>query len=257
MRLIISGYGKMGGLIEERADEKGCALAAVVDPRFSGVSKHGAPFFRRLDEIPRTLLDDAVLIDFTHPDAVFDTICAAAERALPLVVGTTGWYHRLGEVSARVAERRAALLYAANFSLGVTLFYKIAEYAASLVDQFDEYDAACFEAHHKHKADSPSGTAKMLAERLIARLRRKNRAVYDKLDRPPEADELHVASLRVGEVPGTHAVYFDSLSDTIELVHRARGREALAAGAVTAAAWLYKRAAEGKSGVFTLEDVLP
>jgi 4-hydroxy-tetrahydrodipicolinate reductase len=256
MRIIISGYGKMGSLIEERAYEKGCAVSAVVDPRFSGASKHGAPFFRRLDEVPRTLLDGAALIDFTQPGAVFDTICAAADLGLPLVVGTTGWYHRLDEVTERVKAARAALLYAANFSLGVSLFYKIAEYAAALIDRFDEYDAACFEAHHRHKADSPSGTARTLAERLIPVLSRKERAVYDKLDRPPEAGELHVASLRVGEVPGTHAVWFDSLSDTIELTHRARGREALAAGAFTAAVWLFERAAEGKSGVFTLEDVL-
>ena len=256
MRIILCGYGKMGRLIEDCANDRGTEAAAVIDPRVVGISKRGAPIYPSFDQVPKTLFDKTVLIDFSRPDSVFNTICAAADRHLPLVVGTTGWYHRLAEAEARVKAAGSALLYAENFSLGVTLFYKIAEYAASLVNQFDEYDAACFEAHHRHKADSPSGTAKALATRLLSRLDRKDRAVYDKLDRPPEAGELHVASLRAGEIPGTHTVYFDSPSDTIELTHRARNRHALAVGAVTAAFWLYERAAEGKSGVFTLEDVV-
>jgi 4-hydroxy-tetrahydrodipicolinate reductase len=256
MNLIISGYGKMGSLIEQRAYEDGSTIVAVCAPEASGVSKCGAPVFKRAEEIPQTLFDRAVFIDFTHPSAVFGNIKTALQRKAAVIVGTTGWYERLDEVKNIVNDNGAALLYSANFSLGVNLFYKIAGYAAALIDRFDEYDAGGFEAHHNRKADSPSGTAKIIGEIILKNMRRKNKVVYDKLDRPPEKDELHFASVRAGYTPGTHTVYFDSSADTIEITHTARNREGLVSGTIAAARWLDENYARGRRGVFTLEDVL-
>jgi 4-hydroxy-tetrahydrodipicolinate reductase len=136
----------------------------------------------------------------------------------------------------------------------VRLFLKIAEFAAKIAAPYDtEYDIAGYESHHNKKADSPSGTAKTLVERVLAAQTRKTRAVYDKLDRPPAGDELHFASLRTGNDPGTHTLIFDSDADTIEITHRARNRDGLAVGAVRAAEWL---AAAPRHGVFTLDDML-
>jgi len=122
---------------------------------------------------------------------------------------------------------------------------------------FEEYDAALFESHHNQKADSPSGTGLELARRIMANLPRKTKLVTDAFNRKPEPDELHLVSMRVGTVPGTHTVYFDSAADTIELTHTARSREGFALGAVRAVEWL---AAPGpddgrKKGVFTMDDV--
>jgi 4-hydroxy-tetrahydrodipicolinate reductase len=86
--------------------------------------------------------------------------------------------------------------------------------------------------------------------------------VYDTLDRPPRPEELHFPSLRMGSVPGTHSLYFDSTADTIELTHTARSREGFARGAVRAAEWLIGCTSPGGSGtlkrqgVFTMDDVL-
>lgn len=254
MRVIISGYGKMGQLIEKHAVENGQSVAAVIDPRLSGSSKTGAPVYHTLAELPAA--ERGVVIDFTRPAAALENIAAAAERGLAIVVGTTGWYDKLAEARALVERHKTALLYAPNFALGVNLFYKIVEFAAALIDRFDDYDAGGFEAHHNKKADSPSGTAKIIAERMLKVMTRKTKAVYDKLDRPPAADELHFASMRIGNIAGTHSVFFDSAADTIEITHTSRSREGLVSGALAAALWLDGRVAAGTSGVFTLEDVL-
>jgi 4-hydroxy-tetrahydrodipicolinate reductase len=155
-----------------------------------------------------------------------------------------------------------ALLWAPNFSLGVHLFYRIAWYAARIMDSFDEYDAGGCEFHHNKKADSPSGTAKILVEGVLSRLRRKERAVYHLLERPPAPEELHYPSLRLGSMPGVHSLIFDSSADTIEITHTARNREGLAAGALTAAQWLVncpgpgQAAGQPRRGIFTMDDVL-
>jgi 4-hydroxy-tetrahydrodipicolinate reductase len=144
----------------------------------------------------------------------------------------------------------------------VNLFYRIAAFAAKLADPFPEYDVGGFEVHHNKKADSPSGTAKTLAETLLAAMTRKTKAVYEMLDRPPRPEELHYASLRVGAMPGVHTLCFDSPADTIEITHTARNREGLASGALRAAQWLLncpgpgKPAGEARRGIFTMDDVL-
>ncbi|MDR0526291.1 MAG: 4-hydroxy-tetrahydrodipicolinate reductase [Spirochaetaceae bacterium] len=258
MNIIISGYGKMGRLIEEMAAARGLKVAAVVDPLFDGVSKSGAAVYKTLFDLPQggVNFQPAVVIDFTRPDAAFENIKAAAERGFPAVVGTTGWYEKAGEAESFVKNHNGALLYAPNFALGVQLFYKILAEASMLINKFDDYDVAGFEAHHNKKADSPSGTAKSMAELILKNFKRKKRAVYDKLDRPPLPEELHIASVRLGAVPGTHAVVFDSISDSIEIRHTTRNREGLAGGALFAAAWLGERFNAGARGIFTLEDVL-
>jgi 4-hydroxy-tetrahydrodipicolinate reductase len=185
-----------------------------------------------------------------------------ARRKLPVVSGTTGWYARLDEVSAAVKAADSALLWASNFSLGVNIFYRIAACAAKAFDPFPEYDVGGMEAHHNKKADSPSGTAKTLVEKVLAVMTRKKRAAWDTLDGPPQADTIHFPSLRVGSVPGVHTLVFDSPADTIEITHTARGREGFAAGALRAAEWLVncpgpgQDAGKARTGVFTMEDVL-
>jgi 4-hydroxy-tetrahydrodipicolinate reductase len=171
---------------------------------------------------------------------------------LPSVIGTTGWYDQLGEVRRIVEQAGSSLIWASNFSLGVNIFYRIAWYAARLADSFPEYDVGGVESHHNKKLDSPSGTAKTLVEGVLARIGRKDAPVWETLDRRPQPNELHFPSLRLGSVPGTHSLFFDSPADTIEITHTARSREGFAAGSVRAAQWL---SVAGK-GFFTIDDML-
>jgi 4-hydroxy-tetrahydrodipicolinate reductase len=252
MNIAIIGYGKMGKMIEQAAKECGHRITAIVDP-FGSESAAGVKQYKSIDEAGDLGGADAG-IEFTRPAAAAANIMALAAKKIPVVAGTTGWYDRLEEVSRAVEAAGSSLLWASNFSLGVNLFYRIAWYASKLMDSFPEFDVGGFEAHHNKKLDSPSGTAKILTEGVLARIGRKNRAVYETLTgRGPEPDELHFPSLRIGSVPGTHSLFFDSPADTIEITHTARNREGFARGAVRAAQWL---AASSRRGVFTIDDML-
>jgi 4-hydroxy-tetrahydrodipicolinate reductase len=261
MNIVLIGYGKMGKMLEAAALGGGHTVTAVVEPQGTEpVSLGGARIYKRIDEA-ENLAEAGAAFEFTRPGTAVENLKALAERKIPVVAGTTGWYDRLDEVKAAVEAAGSSLLWASNFSLGVNLFYRIAWYAAKLADSFPEYDVAGFEAHHNKKADSPSGTAKTLAAGVLERIGRKERVVWDTLNRPPAPEELHYPSLRLGSLPGVHSLIFDSPADTIEIRHSARGREGFAAGALLAAQWLTgdgKIRASGirRRGVFTMDDAL-
>ena len=250
MKIAIIGYGKMGKMIEQIARAQGHAIAAIVDP-FADDAPAGIAVSKTVAEAALDSADAA--IEFTQPSTAAANIIALAERKIPTVVGTTGWHERMGEVSKAVEASGGSLLWASNFSIGVNLFYRIAWYAAELANNFPEYDVGGFEAHHNKKIDSPSGTAKILAEGALSRIDRKKKIVWETMNRKPEADELHFPSLRMGSVPGIHSLFFDSPADTIEITHTARGREGFASGAIRAAQWL---SAEKRRGIFTIDDML-
>lgn len=246
MKVAIVGYGKMGKLIRSQALGLGHEVVAVIDP------------FAQLPEVTDTHLDASTLngctvaIDFTHPSVVVDNIVLYARLGIPAVIGTTGWYDRLESVREAIDEQSCAVIYSGNFSLGVALFFQVVKYASRLFGKSGLYDPFIQETHHAQKADSPSGTALMLAQMVLENSPTKTSIYADTLHRRREDTEIHVASVRGGSVPGTHTVTFDSQDDTIELTHRARSREGFATGALKAASWV----ADGRKGFFTLDAML-
>jgi 4-hydroxy-tetrahydrodipicolinate reductase len=250
MNIALIGYGKMGKMIEQTARAQGHTISVIVDS-FADNAQTGVKISKSIAEADFTSVDAA--IEFTQPDTAVTNILTLAESKIPTVVGTTAWQNKLDEVIKAVEKADASLLWASNFSVGVNMFYRIAWYAAELANNFTEYDVGGFEAHHNKKMDSPSGTAKTLAEGVLSKISRKNKIVWENLNRKPEADELHFPSLRMGSVPGTHSLFFDSQADTIEITHTARSREGFASGAVQAASWL---TAQKRRGVFTIDDMI-
>ncbi|MCL2761771.1 MAG: 4-hydroxy-tetrahydrodipicolinate reductase [Treponema sp.] len=255
MNIAIIGYGKMGKMVEQAALAQGHTVSAIVDPLSQDSSTpSGALIFRGIAEAGNLGGADAA-IEFTQPATALANIKALAEKNIPAVIGTTGWLNQLDEARQAVTQAGASLIWASNFSLGVNVFYRIAWHAAQLFDLFPEYDVGGFESHHNKKLDSPSGTAKTLVEGALAQMKRKNKAVWEHLDRRPEPNELHFPSLRIGSVPGTHSLFFDSPADTIEITHTARSREGFASGSVRAAEWLLRPGAP-RTGFFTIDDML-
>ncbi|HNY21772.1 MAG TPA: 4-hydroxy-tetrahydrodipicolinate reductase [Treponemataceae bacterium] len=254
MKIALVGYGKMGHMLARAASLRGHDVVCTVDPFAEDASVVTGDVKAMADAIVKSGAEG--VIEFSHPTSVLANIRALVPTGIPLVVGTTGWQGELESVKALVAEHGSPFLYSSNFSVGVNLFYRMVSNAARLMAQFEEYDVALFEAHHNQKADSPSGTSLDVARRVMAEMPRKTTLITDPFTRRPEPQELHLASLRVGSVPGTHTVFFDSSADTIELTHTARNREGLALGAVRALEWL--SAQDGgklKKGVFTMNDV--
>lgn len=255
MKIALVGFGKMGHMIAKAALLRRHEVVCTVD----SVSVDASCVTSDTQVMVKAIRESGAegIIEFSHPSAVFGNISAIIPTGIPLVVGTTGWTDKIGEVSEQVKLSKSALLYSANFSVGVNLFYQIVAEAARLMNAFDEYDVAVFESHHNQKADSPSGTGLFIAKQILANMGRKTKLVTDAFDRRPQPEELHLASMRVGSVPGTHTVFFDSPSDSIELVHTVRNREGLALGAVRALEWLLSADASGQSkkGVYTMQDV--
>ena len=227
MNIAIIGYGRMGKMVEQAALGRGHKVIAKfdIDNNASG------------DGLTKDSLAGVdVAIDFSIPEAVLPNIHRLLALSAPTVVGATGWYDKLDEVKALVAAHDGSLVWAANFSIGVNLFFKVIRYASELFARFDQYDPFIVEQHHKFKLDAPSGTA-FVIERLM-------RESYDK--RTPQS-----LSIRAGYAPGMHEVGFDSEADHVSISHTARSRQGFAVGAVVAAEMIV-----GRKGCFEFPDLL-
>lgn len=242
MRMAIIGYGRMGRAVEAVAEAHGHEIVARLD---IGDNPVGGVLTRE------RLGSAEVAIEFTTAEAAPRNIEGLAACGVNAVVGTTGWYDRLGDVSSTVRRMGAGLIYAPNFSLGTQVFFRLAALAAELADRLSGYDAYVLEAHHRHKRDHPSGTAAKVADLLVSALSSKTRWEAGPGDGPIDPTVVQVTSVRAGEIPGTHVVGLEGPHDRLELKHEARARTGFAEGAVRAAEWV-----RGRQGVFTLEDML-
>ena len=226
MKIALIGNGAMGRLVAAEAEAAGDDVATVITSK----QKDLPP-----DELAEKLRGHDVAIDFSVGDAVLRNIEACARARVPLVEGTTGWKSHEATARQIVTQHSAALVYGANFSIGVNLFYRIVERAAELFTAVDNYAPFVEEAHHMRKRDAPSGTALQLRELMAKHLGR----------------DIPTTSTRAGYIPGTHRVGFDSEGDQILLVHEARSRRGFASGALLAAHWIV-----GRTGVFEFTDVV-
>jgi 4-hydroxy-tetrahydrodipicolinate reductase len=227
MQIAIVGYGKMGQMIERVAVSRLHSIAA----RFDIDNNVGGAGLTR-----ETLAGVEVAIEFSTPEVAPANLKRLLELKVPVVVGTTGWYSHLDEVKRAVADTGGSLVYSANYSVGMNLFFRLASEASRLFSRYIEYDPFLIEAHHRFKKDAPSGTAAVIANLM--------RSSYG--DGTPEP-----VSVRAGHIPGTHEIGFDSEADTITLTHTARNREGFALGAVLAAEKIIS-----KQGCFEFAELL-
>ena len=226
MRLALIGYGAMGQLIAQQARAADDEIGETFTSKEAQLS---------IEEMAKRLSGHDVAVDFSNGSAVLRNVEACARAGVPLVEGTTGWKDNEGEVRSIVQQSGGTLVYGANFSIGVNVFYRIVERASELFASLDQYEAFIEEQHHSRKKDAPSGTALTI----------KN--LMEQNGKPP----VSVASTRAGDIPGTHRVGFDSAADQITLTHMARSREGFAAGALLAARWI-----KGRKGVYEFSDMI-
>lgn len=264
IRLAIAGIsGRMGTTVAELAgrDPRFAIAAALTQP---GDPKIGEKLrFAETDIVIATKLPtppkDAtpyrpcdVLIDFTTPDGTMHWLQACERLQIPMVIGTTG--HSEAQV-ARIKQSAhlIPIVKAANFSLGVAAL--IAAAARLAAELGEGYDIEIVETHHRHKADAPSGTAMAFYDAIrAARGQTPTSPVFGRHGRPGERkqEEIGIHAVRMGEYAGRHEIHFSSGGETISLVHTAHSREAFAAGALRAAAWIRSKPA----GWFGLADII-
>ncbi|MEO8533006.1 MAG: 4-hydroxy-tetrahydrodipicolinate reductase [Flavobacterium sp.] len=230
MKIALLGYGKMGKVIERIALERGHEIVLKKDEfnTYDGLSSAD------------------VAIDFSIPTAAVDNISNSFHANVPVVSGTTGWLEHYDEMAALCNEKQGGFISSSNFSLGVNIFFELNEYLAKIMSQFDTYNVTMEEIHHTQKLDAPSGTAISLAKGVIENSNYANWTLED-----AKTNEIHIEAKRIGDVPGTHTVTYNSIVDSIELKHTAHNREGFALGAVIAAEWLV-----GKKGIYNMKDVL-
>lgn len=243
---LIGAAGRMGRAIAE--------TAAAYDAEVSGGFDRDGVVLGAHQDLAHLAAACDVLVDFSSPAALALNLAAAAAAGTPIVIGTTG----LGsEDHARIDEVAASIpiLQTANTSLGVNLLRKLVEQAARALGP--EWDIDIVEMHHRHKLDTPSGTALLLGASANAGRGAVAREL-DRFDRMQEGTHkreeggIYYASLRGGSVAGDHQVIFAADGERIELGHRAESRAIFARGALKAAVWL-----KGKpAGRYTMDDVL-
>jgi 4-hydroxy-tetrahydrodipicolinate reductase len=192
-----------------------------------------------------------VVIDFSSPHSLHSVLDACSRYQKPVVIGLTG-VDEEGKRNIASASKGIPIVFSPNMSIGVNLLFKLVELAAGVLKDFD---IEVLDIHHKHKKDSPSGTAVKLKEILLQSLgRSESNVIYGRKGNYPErpSNEIAVHTMRAGEVVGEHTVYFFSPEERIELKHSAQDRKTFAVGAVKAAEFVVTQ----KVGLFDMFNVL-
>jgi len=223
----------MGHELEIIALERGHTIVAIFD--------------NELDWQQNTVPQCDVAIDFSTPETAPLIIDRCFDLNIPVISGTTGWNERRIETIKRAFDEGKTFFYASNFSIGVNIFIEINKKLASFLCPLREYGVSIHEIHHIHKKDAPSGTAITLAEGIIDECDRYDSWVFEK----DESSKVRISSERIGEVPGTHKIEWNSDIDSIQIKHTAHSRKGFALGAIIAAEWIL-----GRTGVFGMSDLL-
>ena len=221
MLMLVLGKGKTGSLVAQVARERGHSVRVLDFRENQNASALNGPMLAQVD----------VAIDFTNAEAAVENMRACLALGGRIVVGTTGWLDRLGEMQALAQRKGGALVYGSNFSQGVQEMFKLVRQMAKL----DGYSFQIEETHHTAKLDAPSGTAVSLKQIIT--------------EANPGLD-VEITSKREGDQVGLHIVRARSGSDVLELRHEALDRRVFAEGAVRAAEWIC-----GKQGVWDFRDI--
>lgn len=247
-------------LLEAGAADADTVISAALDAagspcvgRDAGEFASGARGVRIGAEIVAAVMTCDVLVDFTRPAGTAAHLAACRAARKPIVIGTTGFAAE-ELASIREAARDIAIVFAPNFSIGVTVMAGLVDLASRALGP--DYDVEVFEMHHKLKVDAPSGTALKLGE-VAARARGttlEHDAVYARHGTTGErkAGTIGFAVARGGDIIGDHTVYFAGTGERIELTHRSQSRATYAQGAIRSAKWLIGR----PPGLYDMNDVL-
>jgi len=255
LKIIVCGVGgRMGSRIMNLVKkDNGLELIGAIEGKgHPDIGKDVSSGVKIEDDLERVIRKGDVVIDFTSPQATLSHLESARRQGKPIVIGTTGFSDKEME-PIKKASGEIPVLISPNMSIGVNLLFELVEKVAA---QLEGYDIEIVEAHHNQKKDSPSGTAKKIAEIIAGaqKLDLGKAGIYGRkgLTGPRKKDEIGIHAVRAGDIVGDHTVLFAGRSERIELVHRAHTRDAFAWGAVKAAKWI-----SGKPcGLYSMQDVL-
>ena len=248
-------------LLEAVAGDEQCQLGAAVIKQgesllgvdageLVGVGSLGVPL---TDDLASVVDDFDVLIDFTSPEATMAHVELCRVHGKGIVIGTTGLSHEQKSTLSQAAQE-TAVVFAPNMSIGVNLVFRLLEVAAGVLG--DDADIEVVEVHHRHKVDSPSGTALKMGEVVANTLGRdlQTCALYGREGHigPRERETIGFATVRGGDVIGDHTVLFACEGERVEVTHKASSRVIYARGALRAVHFI----ADKRAGLFDMQEVL-
>lgn len=219
MKIALIGYGKMGKLLSSLCLQNGHEIVSIID-------KNQPEYDINIDK--ENLKGAQVALEFTQPDGVIDRIAALAKCGVNIVIGTSGWFDKIDQVQEIAQRNGVGIIFGANFSIGMNLYFQTLDYLSKMMAQIPDYDLYAFEEHHNEKKDRPSGTAKYITSII-------------KKNQKDISDSFEFESIRAGRKPGTHLVGYDGEFDFLELKHLARERSAFVSGAVKSIDWIYDK----------------
>ena len=238
MKIAIIGYGKMGKMIEQVAQERGHQVGLIIDINNAS------------DLTPENLKGHDAAIEFTTPETAVQNITACFDAGIPVVSGSTGWHQNFKTIKQLCLEQNQSLVYASNFSPGVNILFSMNSKLAGIMNDYPSFTVNMEEIHHTQKLDAPSGTAVSLANDIV-----KNHDAYNswhlETEESPGKDSIPVTAIREDQVTGIHEVTYDSDFDSITLRHEAKNRGGFALGALLAAEFI-----KDKKGIYSMQDVL-
>lgn len=259
---VVGAAGRMGKILIEACVESDNAKLTVATEHpespligtdageVAGVGKNNVIIVSSLDDAAN---DFDVLIDFTRPAPTLNHLDWCVKNNKGMIIGTTGFSDD-EKSQIDTAGKTIPIVFAANFSVGVTLSLKLLELTARVLG--DSVDIEIIEAHHRHKVDAPSGTALKMGEVIAETLDRTldENAVYcrEGVTGERERKDIGFQTIRAGDIVGEHTVMFADIGERIEITHKASSRMTFAKGAVRAATWLGNQS----PSVYDMQDVL-
>ena len=259
---IVGAAGRMGKILIEACVESDNAKLTVATEHpessligtdageVAGVGKNNVIIVSNLDDAAN---DFDVLVDFTRPAPTLNHLDWCVKNNKSMIIGTTGFSDD-EKSQIDTAGKKIPIVFAANYSVGVTLSLKLLELTARVLG--DSVDIEIIEAHHRHKVDAPSGTALKMGELIAKTLDRtlEENAVYCREGVTGERNRKDIGfqTIRAGDIVGEHTVMFADIGERIEITHKASSRMTFAKGAVRAATWLGNQA----PSIYDMQDVL-
>ena len=236
MNIALIGYGRMGHEIEAAALKRGHVIKLIIDK--DNTSDLNSNNLKGID----------AAIEFSLPSTAFQNISECLNCRVPVVSGTTGWLEKYEEAVKLCRKNDSTFLHSTNFSIGVNLLFRLNSELARQMNRYNNYTVSIEEIHHTKKLDAPSGTALTIVKGITD-----EHKGYEKWHHGTNKEDksVPVEAVRVGDVPGTHTILWDSEVDAISLRHESKNRKGLALGAVIAAEYISTR-----KGVFTMNDVM-
>lgn len=234
MKVALVGYGTMGQVVEKKLINRGHEIVGVIS---LGMKEDLCEIEEEFD----------VIVDFSHPSNLDMILKFVEARNIPLVVATTG-YSDVQIAQIKEAGKRHAIVYTANFSLGITVFEEVLRLISPILE--DTFDIEVIEKHHNKKIDAPSGTAKMLVDAIDPN--HQYERVYGREGMQKRSKEIGVHAIRGGSIVGEHSVIFAGEDEIFEIKHEAHSKNVFASGALRCAEFI-----KGKpAGIYNMHDVL-